>query len=102
MDAVKSFFAKYHAVPASFAGPQWDKATLDALVGWATEDCRTWGTTLDNLDRLSLQNRMAEIRAELWRRLAVFGEIDFGDEPTEHAILRRAWDAVCQCIGYGP
>lgn len=101
MDAVKSFFAKYHAVPANDAGPQFDKASDAALLGWAEGDCKAWDRTLSGPDRKTLQNRMVEIRRELWTRIQAFGEIDFGNEPEARKPIRRAWHAVCMRIGFG-
>lgn len=34
MDAMQSFLRKYSAVPANATGPQWTKATDEALLGW--------------------------------------------------------------------
>lgn len=36
MDAVRGFFTRYHAVPANDAGPEWESASDDALIGWLT------------------------------------------------------------------
>lgn len=37
-DAIKSFFGKYHAVPAGDGGPDWKAASTDALLGWFAGD----------------------------------------------------------------
>lgn len=37
-DTIGDFFRCHHAVPATDAGPQWDKATVEALRGWAAGD----------------------------------------------------------------
>jgi len=34
MDALKAFFRKYNAIPATDAGPAWSQATEDVLIGW--------------------------------------------------------------------
>lgn len=66
MDAIKAFFTKYHAVPAGQAGPQWDRATDAALLGWAADDCATWDA--DPTAHPHLRARMEEVRGELNRR----------------------------------
>lgn len=76
MDAVKSFFAKYHAVPVTTSrrGVEriaYEAATDAALIGHAEGNCSAWDTTdLPAHVRLDVQNELLAIRAELWRRMA--------------------------------
>lgn len=63
MNAVQSFFAKYHAVPADDLGVDWSKATDAALLGWAADDCRLWDAS--PAARPGLAARMFEIAVEI-------------------------------------
>lgn len=101
MDAVKAFFAKYHAVPATGAGPQWERATDEALLGWALGSAESWDANPQ--ERGALRSRMADLGNELYRRLSAM--------PTElwipavgprplYSRLLNAWTAVFQRIGY--
>jgi hypothetical protein len=68
MDAIRSFLTKYHAVPATEAGPDWGMASDEALIGWAKADCRAWDEHPEA--RHLLIDRMADIGRELSRRTA--------------------------------
>lgn len=63
MNGIKGFFAKYHAVPASVAGPSWSAASDEALIGWAVADCELF----DRGERGHL-SRMKDIDQEMVRR----------------------------------
>lgn len=81
MDAIKSFFRKYDAVPATRSGPSWSQATDEALWGWHRtyralavrglhrigDDVPTYtpATAADRAAALPIHN---EIRAEIARR----------------------------------
>jgi hypothetical protein len=76
MDPIKSFFKRYHAVPADDVGPTWSKATDEALLGWWNTTgpiCRTgWnreaGREATREERAGLMPAYHEVVAELHRR----------------------------------
>jgi hypothetical protein len=109
MDAVTSFFAKYHAVPvaADRRGVEriaYEAATDAALCGHADGNCRGWDEAdLPAHVRLDVQNQLLAIRDECWKRMQRFG-VDYtvDAEPEAMAPLRRAWYAACVRVGFGP
>lgn len=63
MDAVKSFFKKYDAVPANLNGPQWSHASDESILRWSRSDCRQWDRSGDGI-RSELRGRMEGMHAE--------------------------------------
>lgn len=82
----KSFFTKYHAVPATDVGVMWTQASETALMGWADSDCAAWDR--DESARPHLVVRMGEIATELRRRNEVDGRVGANVNPRVNAILR--------------
>lgn len=68
MDAVRSFFEKYNAVPADDRGPRWAEATTPALIGWLDQDVKLL-PTLAGRDAAFVRVRLDEIVAEVWARV---------------------------------
>lgn len=66
MNAVKSFFKKYHAVPANDRGVQWSAATREALIGHAESLCQAWDSYPDSRSTISAD--MRAVLAELNKR----------------------------------
>src|SRR5689334_7440235 len=73
MDAIRDFFQQHGAVPANDAGPQWDKASDEALLHWAEQDCETWDRCPNAHPRL--YDRMKDIHDELMRRSTGLGDV---------------------------
>jgi hypothetical protein len=100
MDAIKGFFQKYGAVPATRSGPVWSAATGEALAVWAEGDAATWDA--DPSARPHLRSRMLEVRNESWRRLQLYPEVALPDQPPAYRSLLRVWDRMCVRVGIGP
>lgn len=95
MNAVQSFFKKYHAIPATNAGPQWDKATTEALIGWADGDCKVWDENADAHARIV--DHMADVGNELHRRW--WAGVRANQDDAIHAL--NASHKIFRRIGYG-
>lgn len=107
MDAIKSFFAKYHAVPANDAGPCWSQASDGALIGWAEMDCAVWDHTLPTADREELRARMQEVGNEMWARMHKDSDepeipltTETGGVPTVMRQFCTQWNEVFKRIGF--
>jgi hypothetical protein len=96
MDAVKAFFAKYHAVPATDAGPDWANASDEALLGWAAGDCAAWDATADPAARRHIGARLGQLAAELRTRSIRDGRVGPMVNRRADAIL-----AVSGRVGWG-
>ena len=94
MDALKSFFRKYAAVPATDAGVTWASATDDALLAWCKCNCEAWDANPDAQPELLPD--MKELRREAWRRLHKYESFS---EPRIR--LNAAWHNICTRIGFG-
>lgn len=70
MDGVQYFFAKYHAVPANNAGAQWDKASVDSLLGWLNGECDLIRRGTGDPKRAILR----EVLAEVWSRIGALSK----------------------------
>lgn len=68
MDAVKAFFAKYDAVPANDRGVEWDKAGLDALLGWLDGSA---GNARAGVGGHHARKTLRESATECWRRVGL-------------------------------
>jgi hypothetical protein len=68
MNAVQSFFRKYHAVPATNKGPTWSEANDEALLGHAAADMKAWWQVNDS-KRPPIAKRLREIEGELRKRI---------------------------------
>jgi hypothetical protein len=104
MDAIRGFFRKYNAVPATDAGPDWTGASDEALAGWAVGMCETW----DGGERGGiLRSRMADVADEAYRRMERIPEaeralwVDRENTPRpRYSLLLNAWDQTFRRIGY--
>jgi hypothetical protein len=97
------FFQKYHAVPANDYGPQWDRATDEALAGWAKSLAESWDA--NPTDRGILRSRMVEVGNELWKRMERIPEADRelwqGEGPRPpYSRLLNGWDGIFRRVGY--
>ncbi len=69
MDAVKSFFAKYNAVPATDAGIDWPLAKDEAVIGWLTGELALLRRGEGDPKRVILKQCIAEA----WKRIGRMG-----------------------------
>lgn len=67
MDAVKDFFAKYHAVPENDKGVQWEHASDEALIGWLTSELGLLRRKAGDPKRVMLKGCLAEVWARIGR-----------------------------------
>ena len=107
MDAVKSFFQKYSAVPVNDAGPMWPRASDAALLEWAQDDCNLWDRTLPEAHREHLRARMQEIGNELWARMHKDSDepeipltVETDSTPTVMRRMCRLWNLIFVRIGF--
>lgn len=91
MDAIKSFFQKYGAVPANDYGPVWSQATDAALFHHVSEDCQLWRD--DPASRPHLQPRMVDVYRELQRRWDAAKDLD---EQAKYGTVKAK---IAGCIG---
>jgi hypothetical protein len=100
MDALQSFFKKYHAVPGNDRGPQWDLASDEELLAWATGDLQILKTdhSLSAASKKSLKDRLLAMRDELFWRMR-----EMPEEACRHNRLRKCWWAigVSEVLGKG-
>lgn len=90
MDAIKSFFKKYNAVPAGKSGePEWASATTDALIGWAEKDCKAFDLLYAE-EEYYIRIRMIAIGNELYQRCTEVGTVE----------MRSAVDAIFARVGW--
>ena len=108
MDAVKGLFAKYNAVPATNAGPDWKHATDEALLGWAEGDCQVWDA--NPAAHARIVDQMQDVGNELRRRnrksFSMWLEMLAGDPRFDAMTAKRerimaAHIAVFERIGNG-
>ncbi len=65
MNPIAKFMTKYNAVPATDRGPDWLRATVDALLDWAAKDCDLWQSGTQNAH---IRKRLMDIGVELDKR----------------------------------
>lgn len=67
---IQSFFKRHHAVPATDAGPQWDRATTEALDGQLKTMIEACNRDADRRQRAfdGLRKDMAAVARELLKR----------------------------------
>lgn len=92
MTEIQFFLAKYHAVPANDDGPVWERATDDALCGWAAEDKETWKSNPGA--RRDIEPRMVRVYRELDRRREA---AEIGSD--RRSLLALACGRIAGCIG---
>lgn len=107
MDAIKSFFTKYHAAPASDAGPRWDQASDAALIGWASGDIEMWDRPNAESVRAELLPRMKAVGNEMWARMHKDGDdphipftFETGGVPTVARQFCTLWNRIFYRIGF--
>lgn len=86
-DPIRDFFRRYHAVPATDAGPDWPTATVDALLGWFNGECDLLRRGTGDPARTILKAVVVEVWARVGR---LYGECakNGPDWPGRHDVGR--------------
>jgi hypothetical protein len=103
MDAIKSFFAKYNAVPCNSKGEiDYRSATDAALIAHAQADAKAWDSALPGDVRLQVQERLVAIGCEMFRRMRALPGWggDAGNQSPEHVALLRGTMLVTERAGW--
>lgn len=99
MDAIKGFFTKYNAVPAGNRGPNWEKASLSALLGWVEADLKLYDAGQRDPH---FTKRLIDLRDELKARKDAHPSDGLPatlDCPPDYYAICTAYQGLCGRVG---